>query len=259
MLNLHSEKKQEIENLLRQDVQVFLLVGPAGIGKRTLIYQLCTELGGDVVEISSLKIDEARNLKFNSLKSSLLKKYYIISANSISVYVFNSLLKLLEEPPKNAYYFIVSTELPIATVVSRSHVIYFDSLSDVELFNVLKLKGMSERVARSVVSFADGSVERAFDIYAKMEAKKATAVYLTAIREKNLVFILQSTKIAAIQIDLMVEFLDDLMLSKYGIKYPELVIPYGFSSGFLETVRKAIVFYGDPYLNLLRAYYAVNT
>jgi hypothetical protein len=80
-------------------------------------------------------------------------------ADTISVVGANILLKTLEEPRPNSYFFLIAetpSRLP-QTVLSRCQRWFFDRLSDLELRTILRQRGCSDEQLK-LVSLAEGSV-----------------------------------------------------------------------------------------------------
>jgi len=148
-------KKKKIPNIT-------LFNGPAGIGKATFAYHLinymlsitesnkynllthsinennysynlvCQDIHPNFFSLSSevkkkeIKIEDVRNvLKFlhKTSYSSNVKYILIDSADKLNLNSSNALLKILEEPPKNVFFFIIndSNKKILPTIKSRAH------------------------------------------------------------------------------------------------------------------------------------------
>jgi DNA polymerase III delta prime subunit len=254
MLNIHCKQREIVSNLLEAGTQVFLLVGQSGIGKRTLVRSIAKSMSFEVMEFDSLNMQEARELKSSAIRFSDTKKLILMNGSNISFQVYNAILKLLEEPYLGNTFVLSSNTHPPATIVSRCNVVHFPPLTDDELFEVLKFKGMNERTIRAVLPHADGSVEKAMTVYISMDEKKKMLPYLGAIKEHTAQFVFKS-KIDDVQIGLLRELVDDFILAKYGIKNLELLSLGNFSVEFLENVRGCLVNNRNPYLSYVGAYY----
>ena len=79
------------------------------------------------IEVDSLAIQDARNLKSFSVEKGLSegKKIFVISANRILLQAQNSLLKMFEEPIKDTHFFLImpDTNSLLKTLVSRFYII----------------------------------------------------------------------------------------------------------------------------------------
>ncbi len=127
-------------------------------------------------------IDQIRILKQEvMLKLSGGYRVLLIShAEKMTTEAANSLLKLLEEPPKGTIFFLTTAfpdQLP-ETIVSRCQVIRFNSLSEEEIKNGLITRwNMSEQKAKFFAKMAGGSLERALKLADEdFEHKRKTAI-----------------------------------------------------------------------------------
>jgi DNA polymerase III delta prime subunit len=239
--------------------QVFVLLGDKGVGKRTLAQRVSETVGGTYRHIDPLSIDVARVLKNECLRSTHRKLTYIINGDQTTIPAYNAILKLLEEPPANRYFFICVSTSPPETVMSRSSVIPINSLTPEELMAILKFKGMSDVVAASIIPFADGSVHQAYRAYEMLEAKKQLIKYLEVLRSGDEIEVIQlSSKLKRNDIELMTELLDDLLLSRYSLKYEALSQLFSVHPNWLKKVKQALLAGSSPSLAWLRAYYATR-
>jgi hypothetical protein len=78
-----------------------------------------------VVVVDTFGIDDARNLKREAMQMPVLEKQrvFVLSVASITVQAQNALLKLFEEPPKTArfYLHVLHEDVLIPTLLSRLH------------------------------------------------------------------------------------------------------------------------------------------
>jgi DNA polymerase-3 subunit delta' len=141
---------------------IILLNGPKGIGKSTFVYHfinyilslnedkkyniikheinhknrsynlICKKIHPNFFSLTAdtgkkdIKISEVRDLlKFLHKSSYLLNKKYILidSVDNLNIFSSNALLKTLEEPPKNVFFFIIndSKKKILPTIKSRAH------------------------------------------------------------------------------------------------------------------------------------------
>lgn len=153
----HENIIERILNAAHTDklANTFLFVGPAGVGKKTTALALvqalmcemrkdgCGECGsclriaksqheGLLVispEGNQIKIEQSRHLlDFLSLRSlSKIRAIIIDSIDLMNPQSANALLKILEEPPENTYFFLIapSSNHVLSTIRSRSQIIRF--------------------------------------------------------------------------------------------------------------------------------------
>lgn len=88
-------------------------------------------------ENGNIKIDEIRNIIYSAIESSYNspKKIFILSGiDQIRKESSNALLKILEEPPQNVYFILLSRTLNIlSTIKSRTVKFYLESSTNEEL------------------------------------------------------------------------------------------------------------------------------
>jgi DNA polymerase III delta prime subunit len=133
-LLLHPLTKKRYETYITNPPQSLILVAPAGSGKETVLKQLALDILGEhpagrLFEIlpdigkKTIGIDAIRELKMTlRLKSDKARVVLINQANSMTTEAQNSILKLLEDTPKNVHFLIGinnQTEL-LDTINSRS-------------------------------------------------------------------------------------------------------------------------------------------
>lgn len=116
----------------------YLFVGASGCGKTTTARILCSQINGQKIEIdaaSNTGVDNVRAIiedaKFKSINFDY-KVYIIDEAHMLSIGAWNSLLKLLEEPPKHCVFILCTTEpnkVP-QTILSRVQRFDFGRISD---------------------------------------------------------------------------------------------------------------------------------
>ena len=126
--------------------------------------------GPDINTLPIIGIDQIRALK----KEVILKlpgdgnRVILIShADKMTISAANSLLKLLEEPPKGTLLFL-TTAYPdrlLPTILSRCHVIRFDPIAEKDLACFLKRKNqVTEQKANLYAQIAGGSLGKALTI-----------------------------------------------------------------------------------------------
>ncbi|MDQ0258009.1 DNA polymerase-3 subunit delta' [Evansella vedderi] len=174
-----------LTNSLKKErlAHAYLFEGPRGSGKKEVAKALakaffCEEKNGvnpclsclnckriesgnhpDVhvieTEGSTIKVDQIRHLKkefsFRGMESKR-KVYLVEDAEKMSTGAANSILKFLEEPDGEALAILMTTQVHriLKTIISRSQVLTFLSLSPERLVKKLMEAGISETDARAV-------------------------------------------------------------------------------------------------------------
>ena len=129
--------------------KVFLLHGPTGCGKTTIGRIIAKELecvGNDFREINSADfrgIDSVRDIikqsRFKSLESPC-RIWLIDECHRLTTDAQNAILKLLEDPPKNVYFILCTTDPQklISTVRGRCSQFAVKALSERQMFQLLR-------------------------------------------------------------------------------------------------------------------------
>ena len=80
----------------------------------------------------------------------------------------NSLLKVLEEPPRNAVFILVSSypERILSTILSRCQQVPVERLSDADIRVIFESSGFATAKMEQALRMADGSLQRAYQIAA---------------------------------------------------------------------------------------------
>ena len=127
---------QHFKSLIKNDaLQHFcLFVGQRGSGKKRLMVEVVEMLGADCV-IEDISVAAVREMIENAYKNTQPVVYVIPDADNMSTQAKNALLKVTEEPPNNAYFFIsledVNNTLP--TIKSRAAIYRMQNYSNAEL------------------------------------------------------------------------------------------------------------------------------
>ena len=166
-----------------------LFVGPSGVGRKRVAWALAQtllckeeelacgncvdclqvekEINTNILFIEpeglSIKVEAIRPLfRFLSLQSSSLARVVIMdSAHQMNPQAAGSLLKILEEPPSDTYFILISnhlSSLPI-TIRSRVQALRFSPLNLQDLQAVLEQNQMSDHEGSWLLQAAQGSLD----------------------------------------------------------------------------------------------------
>lgn len=105
--------------------QFSIITGPKGSGKKMLAHEVSAMFGSDTFIQVGISINDIRDMIKESYKINGLKIVYLIAdADDMSVPAKNALLKITEEPPKNAYFIMTLEDInnTLETVKSRATV-----------------------------------------------------------------------------------------------------------------------------------------
>jgi len=200
---------EQLEALSKGDIPpAILFVGPRGVGKRTSAIRFASKVAEipvkrierdnsvdvRVYDGANLKVDEARHIEYQLHWNPLQGKKRIViidNADEMSSPVYNTLLKILEEPPSTSLLILITGSLegiPL-TVKSRMHQVQFGYLTEDDVFEILTedLK-MGEPNARSLAVMSQGSMEKAMWGYRGFFREDISLVsgVLTSLRAGNL-------------------------------------------------------------------------
>ena len=188
-----------------------LLVGPAGIGKRTLADAFaarllcaapvaggacgacahCTRVGAGThpdlhlvardAERRDIRIEQVRGLtRWLALQPLMAarKVGVLDDAHCLSEQAQNALLKTLEEPPGAAVLVLVasSAALLLPTVRSRCQVVRLEPLPAAEVVRVLEASGVPAEQASQLAPLAEGSPGRALALAGEAEKRARSLV-----------------------------------------------------------------------------------
>lgn len=109
---------QLINKLRNQDARSMLIQGPPHFGKKTLLRYFCAKQGFTVYEVSGNANMFRQSLDF--IRTQVAPMVYIIpDVDALHVTVQNMLLKVLEEPPMKAKFYLTASNGVLPTIKSR--------------------------------------------------------------------------------------------------------------------------------------------
>lgn len=176
----HEKQVRALENAVKQKLATsFLLTGGSGLGKTTLARIVASEVGckpGDLLEIDAAThtgIDAMREvmstLMYKPLGDGSVKAVIVDECHALSKQAWQSLLKILEQPPSWVYWFLCTTDparVP-KTIQTRCHWVDLKPVPKKALVGLLQdvVKGEKLKVPPSVIDLcaeeAQGSPRQA--------------------------------------------------------------------------------------------------
>lgn len=135
---------QRIDNLIEKGALpgFIIIVGGRGCGKKVLCDYIARKLEANFVPCGN-KIDDIREVIQNAYTMTEKTLYMIFDCDDMSSAAKNSLLKVTEEPPNNAY-FAMTVQDPssiLGTISSRGTIFYTEPYSYKDLSDFISYKG----------------------------------------------------------------------------------------------------------------------
>ena len=114
-----------------------LLVGEKGSGRKTFAEWFIGQQLDAVVDVCGIDVDSVRDVIERSYNTSQPMLYIFPDADNMSLAAKNALLKVTEEPPRNARFImtVMSTSNVLPTIESRAFVLRMDSYSIRDIVN----------------------------------------------------------------------------------------------------------------------------
>lgn len=135
---------KQIDNLIENGFPRFVVItGQKGQGKTELAKYISKKLNIPMYEFG-IKIDEIREMIEMSYKQTEPIIYLIQNADKMSIGAKNSLLKVIEEPPNNAFFImeLQQIENTLDTIKSRCQEIKMEQYSEDEIEEMLKANNL---------------------------------------------------------------------------------------------------------------------
>lgn len=186
--------------------KTFLLSGPSGTGKTTLSRIIAAEVGCDpknLIEIDAAThtgIDAMRDVaqaaRYRSLGKSPVKAVIVDECHRLSKASWDSLLKILEEPPAHVFWFLCTTEIDKVPQTVRTRAVAYnlrpvddDVLYDL-LEDVVEKEGLDvpDGVLDLISTKAYGSPRQALSylaVCAGCESRKEAAELISVATEEG--------------------------------------------------------------------------
>lgn len=225
----HDREKEIFERILKEDRlhHAYILSGRSGSGKKLFAAEVArsivcengsfmsdcgcrhcvSALNGShpdihMVEEVPMKIETARNLCEEAFMSPMTakKKVYIIDGiDACTQYAANAMLKTLEEPPQDTYFFLITDKYQqvLHTIRSRSVNIAFGMLSDDTVAEIVRAHTdkSDDEIARAV-SISSGSAGHAIyllnsaehqPVFTGVQSKKQLYEEISSLEDKDAV------------------------------------------------------------------------
>lgn len=155
----------KIDKMISSFPKFTIIVGAKGSGKKTIATQICRKLGLMMVKFGT-GIDEVREIIDLSYSQDKPICYFCSDADSMSVGAKNSLLKITEEPPKNAYFILTLQSLnnTLETIQSRATILTLDTYTPEELVDYRARRGYGDSFDNIIkdICVSTGEVDELF-------------------------------------------------------------------------------------------------
>lgn len=121
-----------------------IIEGEVGSGRRTLAYEIAKQLEAPAVTIPDLGINSVREMIERSYTMAEKCCYIIPDADDMSIAAKNSLLKITEETPNNAYIIMTVKDKNsmLDTIISRATIFTMERYSFAELLDFVQGEGI---------------------------------------------------------------------------------------------------------------------
>lgn len=133
-----------------------------------------TEAERDPLKQQEIKVDTVRSLLLTAQQRPTLGKWQIIiidQAEKLNKNAANALLKMLEEPPSQTVWILISAsgETLLPTIKSRAQIVTFAPLNKTQTAQVLERNGLTPEEAEFYGGLGEGSAGRALQIKELLE------------------------------------------------------------------------------------------
>ena len=176
---------------------VWMLCGPRGIGKTTLAYKIAKQVYGNVGDFfiidlahnldergnpkpdaKAISVNTVRNMIERMQMSSMSGQWRVVlidAADELTLAAENAILKLLEEPPQQTLFLLVTHQLSnvLPTVRSRARVEKMHPLTMSELRELCVRFMPDEEISTEILKLSNGS----FGKIANLKASGGDVIY----------------------------------------------------------------------------------
>ena len=132
---------EKLNNLIKENKlpKFILLQGGRGYGKKELCKQIARIMDIDMVMFEN-KVDDLRECIKLAYEQTSPILYVLMDGDTMSVAAKNSILKLIEEPPKNAFIIMLieNEETILTTIKSRAYFLKLDNYTPDEISEYIK-------------------------------------------------------------------------------------------------------------------------
>ncbi len=240
----HSSQIEYFKNALinKNFNHAYLFEGPSGIGKKTLAYEIIREIlcdddrkkslfdagnFSDFLEIppsskdkktEEIQTEDIKQIhEYLSIRASYGEKKIVLidGAEKMNLHAQNKILKIIEEPPSYAMFFLISSHKDkiVDTLLSRLMRISFNALSTGEIKEYCRIKGLDFDENTAIVS--NGSIAKYENLIHKDMGDSYSLAFeiIDAIKNKDKVKIFEQMKKIDVDKDNLKEVLDILEFS----------------------------------------------
>lgn len=132
---------ENIKSSLGNFPRFSIVVGDRGSGKHLVVDYICRSLGLQKISFG-ISIDDVRKIIELSYSQDKPICYVCYNADKMSIGAKNSLLKITEEPPQNAYFVLTLQSLcnTLETIQSRATIFQLDPYTEDDLISYRKFK-----------------------------------------------------------------------------------------------------------------------
>jgi DNA polymerase-3 subunit delta' len=181
----------------------------------------------------NIKIESIRDIKRNiALRpyEAKMKVFIINDAHNLTPEAANSILKILEEPPKDSIFILISSKpaLLFKTIISRCKIIKFYPLKRLELKEILRKDYRIENnLAHFLAYFCEGRIGKALklkDTDILMQKNRVIDEFAISKNPDNLeMLVSQSREDLRGQLNILTSWFRDIYLIKTGLTHSELI------------------------------------